>query len=81
MGARSTTQPTSSAVMRLLRSIVSGAPETSSAQGPNTVLRFLESQRAQEEKTPGAATNPGAHLDPAREAAMNHVRRLRIHAA
>ncbi|MFN2377705.1 MAG: hypothetical protein ABR538_14310 [Candidatus Binatia bacterium] len=81
MGASSTTPPTSSSVMRLLRSIVAVGPEAPSSPKPNAVLRFLQSQNAGEADTAGVVRDPEGHRDPAREAAMNYIRRLRIHAA
>lgn len=81
MGAGSTTPRTSSAAMRLPRSMVAGGEEAPSSQEPNAVLRFLQSQRAEEGSTPESARETQRHRDPVREAAMNHIRRLRIHAA
>lgn len=81
MGASNSTPRTPTAVMRLLRSIVTGGPETPSNQEPNAVLRFLQSQRADEDSDPAPARDTQRHSDPVREAAMNHIRRLRIHAA
>lgn len=81
MGASNSTPRTPTAVMRLLRSIVAGGPEAPSSQEPNAVLRFLQSQRDEDGNDPAPRGDTQRHRDPVREAAMNHIRRLRIHAA